>query len=177
MTARPEARAAIREPGPADAAALAALMRETFLAAYGDAAPAGDVAAHVARHFTPEAAARDLGDRSLHCLVVAVDDRWMGYASLALGVAPPAVVQGAAVQLRRFYLRPEGQGSGLADVLLAAALEGARRRGVGTAWLTVWQQAARARRFYERHGFRVAGSTTFRLGGVEQLDWLMVRPG
>lgn len=173
---RPEGRAAILEPSSADAAALAALMRETFLAAYGAAAPPADVAAHVARHFTPDTAAREIDDPALQCFVAAVQGRWMGYASLAFGAAPPAGVRGDAVLLRRFYLRSESHGSGLADALLEHALHAARRRGAGAAWLSVWQEAARARRFYERHGFRVVAPTTFRLGSVEQSDWLMVRP-
>jgi GNAT superfamily N-acetyltransferase len=60
-------------------------------------------------------------------------------------------------ELLRFFLVPEWWGSGVADVLHEAALDTLRQRGDSICRLWVLEANHRARRFYERRGWRLDG--------------------
>jgi GNAT superfamily N-acetyltransferase len=63
----------------------------------------------------------------------------------------------AAATLWQLFVRPRWQGTGLADRLHAAFVDRARELGYGYAWLATPAPHVRARRFYERRGWRVDG--------------------
>ena len=67
-----------------------------------------------------------------------------------------AVVDG---WLEALYVRPRAWGGGLARRLHAAAVEELERRGGERARLWVLEGNERARRFYERHGWRADGTS------------------
>ena len=83
--------------------------------------------------------------------LVAVDDgdRLAGYA-IAWGVYD----QG---ELANLCVTPEQLGSGLGRRLLEEVLARLETRGIRQVFLEVRESNARARRFYERHGFREVG--------------------
>jgi ribosomal protein S18 acetylase RimI-like enzyme len=68
----------------------------------------------------------------------------------------------AVVHLMAMWVRPEIRGSGAADDLVGAILAWAESEGAKTVRLDVMQANARARRLYERHGFRSTGHETVR---------------
>ncbi|WP_147124177.1 GNAT family N-acetyltransferase [Shimia ponticola] len=57
-----------------------------------------------------------------------------------------------------FNVHPDAQGKGAAQALMRNLVAEARDRGVWQLELYVNEANARARRFYEKHGFRVAGT-------------------
>lgn len=61
-------------------------------------------------------------------------------------------------RLERLYVRPAGWGSGVAQELHAAALDALREQGATSASLWCLVENPRARRFYEKHGWRLDGS-------------------
>ena len=65
----------------------------------------------------------------------------------------------AAGELRALYVVPESWGSGVAQALLAAALDAIRADGAVEASLWVVVENARARRFYEREGWTADGES------------------
>jgi ribosomal protein S18 acetylase RimI-like enzyme len=79
----------------------------------------------------------------------------------------------APVELVRFYVVRDWHGRGVAQRLMDACVAEARRRGGRTLWLAVWQENPRAIAFYRKAGFRLAGTTTFRLGSQVQDDDVM----
>jgi ribosomal protein S18 acetylase RimI-like enzyme len=58
---------------------------------------------------------------------------------------------------------------------MGAVVVAAAAAGAPALWLAVYARNARAVAFYRRHGFRVAGTSTFRLGAEVQDDWIMTR--
>lgn len=78
---------------------------------------------------------------------VLLDEQELGFAA----VAPP--------WLDALYVRPEAWGSGVAARLHDRAVEALRAAGVETARLWVLEENLRARRFYERRGWRPDGTT------------------
>jgi putative acetyltransferase len=130
----------IRPATPADAATLAAMQEE--------ASRAG-----VPHVYPPE----------LYPFPIdAVRERWRdftergGWAVLAgddgfVAIDPP--------WLEALYVRPHAWGGGAAGALHGAAVADLRARGVERAHLWVLERNDRARRFYERRGWRVDGET------------------
>ncbi|NVM97147.1 GNAT family N-acetyltransferase [Arthrobacter sp. SDTb3-6] len=186
----------IRQAASEEAAALAELASVTFALACPPGSAPEDIAAFIATHLTAESFARYLGDPSRAVFVAEEHGpaaaatpggsarrgaRLAGYSMLV--DAPPsdadvaaAVGGGAAVELSKCYARPHVHGTGLTAGLMAASLAWAATRGAEQVWLGVNGENARARKFYEKHGFRVAGSKRFQLGNRVEHDHVMVRP-
>jgi len=159
---------------------LADVAARTFPLACPPSATPDNVVAFIAENLTRERFAEYLADPDRVLLAARGDGRMLGYAMLIRGVADDADVQRAvldrpAVELSKCYVLPDAHGAGVSAALMTATLERARALGAACTWLGVNQQNERAQRFYAKHGFRVTGTKTFRLGdGVEE-DYVMVR--
>ena len=71
-----------------------------------------------------------------------------------------------------------GLAGGAAGALLEATLDAVRTaHGAGPAWLGTNADNARARAFYARHGFALVGERTYRVGGQDHADVVMLRAG
>jgi GNAT superfamily N-acetyltransferase len=92
----------------------------------------------------------------------AVRERWRAYTERGgwavldgedgfVAVDPP--------WLEAMYVRPSAWGAGVSDRLHGAAVAELRARGVERARLWVLEENGRARRFYERHGWRADGTS------------------
>lgn len=76
------------------------------------------------------------------------------------------------------YLLPEHMGRGYGGPLLEAAVETLGERGFRDALLWVLEENRRARRFYEKHGFRPAGDVMEQeIGGKRLREVLYLRLG
>jgi GNAT superfamily N-acetyltransferase len=64
-------------------------------------------------------------------------------------------------EVEQVYVAAEHRGSGVAAALLAAAERAVAAAGYRTAWLAVVAGNARARRFYEKCGWRDAGAHAY----------------
>lgn len=167
----------VRRALPAESDALSAFMRRLFLAAYAHSADAANVARYVEATFVPEQQARELADPALVTLLAEDGDEWAGYAQLRPASRPQVVLAAdAPAELWRFYLDPRWHGSGAAARLMQAIADRAAHAGADALWLYVWQQAPRAIRFYEKCGFRIAGTAVFMVGDRRNDDWVMWRP-
>jgi GNAT superfamily N-acetyltransferase len=160
---------------PADAAELGRFMARNFLAAYGHCSTPDNVATAVAEHYGEAAQLRQLLDSSRYNLIAFAGEEWVGHAQLHIGINPP---EGAgtlpALELSRFYVEEGHHGSGIAQAMMAQLKHEARSRGGASLWLSAWQDAPKAIRFYEKEGFRIAGRLVFMVGDDPKDDWLMV---
>lgn len=108
---------------------------------YLDSIPAGLWAANL-----------DQGGR--RSLVLEEGGRLLGTSSVGLSRWPDYPGLGEVVSL---YLLPEYIGRGYGGPLLEAAVETLAEQGFRDVLLWVLEENRRARRFYEKHGFRSAG--------------------
>lgn len=92
-----------------------------------------------ARHFDPE-----------NITVAVVDGKPVGYCHVE--------EQAHELFIRMLLLRPDYQGRGIGTRLLNAVIESAQAQSKGVS-LQVFKLNKRARKFYERHGFRVDSTT------------------
>lgn len=152
---------------------LAALAGRTFVAAYGAANTAADLALHLQQTCSVAYFTRRLADAGSAVLLAETAGGMAGYAELAEGMTPAGVPEPAR-QLVRFYLEQQWIGRGVSAPLMAAAIEEARSRAVEHLWLTVWEAAPRPIAFYKKCGFRQAGTITFTVGADPQRDLLMI---
>jgi ribosomal protein S18 acetylase RimI-like enzyme len=174
----------IRTALPTDAQALAALGERLWRETYAGLIPASNLELHLAGTFGARQQAAELADPGCHTLVLERAGALLGYALLRACRPESATASFHFVnplEVARFYVDATLHGRGAAQELMAAVLDHAATAGHDGVWLQVWEQNARAIRFYAKAGFTDAGEATFRVG--EQVDrdrllvhGLMVRP-
>lgn len=166
----------VRALAPNDASAYSAFAERLFREAYAGGYDPSDIDDYVARSFSPERQAAEIGEPGGRVLVIE-DQRngLLGYAHLRESPTPPELAGRYAVEIARFYVDRRWHGQGIARVLMSACVAEARSRGANALWLLVYQNNARAVAFYEKSSFRKAGTQPFRLGSRVDQDWLMVR--
>ncbi len=81
-------------------------------------------------------------------------------AGMASGL--PDATDPAVVHLMAMWVHPTIRGSGAADALVEAVLAWAKSQGAAVVRLNVMQANHRARRLYERCGFRITGRESIR---------------
>jgi GNAT superfamily N-acetyltransferase len=165
----------LARPGPADASRLADLaataFRETYLATNDPAA----IEEYVARALTPQPFALALADRRCELHWVLLDADPVGYLKLNRAGAQTEPDLDDGLEVEQVYLLAAHQGHGLGRTLVELAVDAARRHGLGSVWLGVWEANEKAIGFYRNLGFVPFGEHTFRLGDEEQRDLLMRR--
>lgn len=193
---QPHASVLVRPARADESAHVAWLAALTF----PSACPPGTSVATMAAHLSPDAV-RGWVDSDAHALLVAVDGDHgsstvpttptapLGYALVAFGepdgdeerqVLRTVVGAGPYAELSKIYVHPDVLGGGVAARLLEAAVAAVAERA-GTVgvdaplWLGTNAQNARAQSFYRKHGFEVAGTRAYDVGGVRHDDVVMVR--
>lgn len=162
----------VRRAGTVDADALDRLVREPALAMNGRAMPGACAGAGRDQRN----ALRELMDADLVTLVADARDGLRGFAQLRRGMRPPAEgwMRGS-LELRRHAVRARHRGAGVGIRLLEAALECARAQEATGVWLKVAKDATQAIAFYQRHGFRFAGTSLFIERQLRREHWVMHR--
>lgn len=162
----------LRDGGPADAAAIAALARRTFTETFGHLYRPEDLAAFLAGH-SEERWAAELADPAYPVRVAeAANGELVAYAKLG----PPSLPfepRGPSIELRQFYILGPWHGTGLAGELTNWVLARARETGAADLYLSVFVDNHRAQRFYARYGFERIGRYGFQVGTHIDEDHVM----
>ena len=164
-----------------DAVELAALAARTFPLACPPSVALADVASFIDANLSDARFAEYLTDPKRRIFTAARGGRIIGYTMLIDGVSDDSEVQRAvdirpAAEISKMYVLAAHHGSGVATALMDAALAAAAEWEAGCVWLGVNQKNERAQRFYQRCGFSVSGTRSFRLGDHTESDYVMVRP-
>jgi ribosomal protein S18 acetylase RimI-like enzyme len=188
----------VRPARPDESAHVAWLAALTFPLACPPGTPVATMAAHVAAHLAPaDFASWTTSDR--HALLVAVDQDaaggavgggpsdLLGYALVSYGdpdgaeerrVLRAVTGPGPYAELSKIYVHPQALGAGVATHLMAGAVDAAAgfagRGAAAPLWLGTNGQNERAQAFYRKHGFEVAGTRTYDVGGVRHDDVVML---
>ena len=166
--------------GPSHADELAALAAETFPLACPPTVTRHDVRDFIGQHLTSERFTEYLADPDRTLLLARDGGAAVAYAMLVH--APPAdpaiarlVTAMPSSEISKFYAAPAAHGTGSAGLLMDRVLAVCGDRGDAGTWLGVNQQNVRAQKFYRKHGFGVAGTKTFIVGGDVHDDYVMTR--
>ncbi|HSD17459.1 MAG TPA: GNAT family N-acetyltransferase [Thermomonas sp.] len=167
--------AMVRIANAHDADALAVLLREPFVAVGGrhEEALRGPVHDGQCRDDIPM---QEILSNRIDTLVAEAEEGLQGFLQLRWGErAPASGWMRGSVELRRHYVRSRHRGAGVAGRLLERAVDIARARAAVCIWLKVRKESPQAVRFYQKHGFRLAGTAMFADGARMRETWVMHR--
>jgi ribosomal protein S18 acetylase RimI-like enzyme len=167
----------LRRASPEDAPAVALVAGASFLEAFAGVLAGADILAHLARNSSIECFAAWAHDPlSVVTLAEHPDGAApVGYTVLTAPDLPIAAAPGD-IELRRIYTLQLAHGIGLGPALMARAVADAGAAGHRRLLLGVYAGNARARAFYERQGFAVAGTRQYRVGETLHDDLIYARP-
>jgi diamine N-acetyltransferase len=132
-----------------------------------------DLAHYMRQAFSLEQISSELSDPNSAFIIASVDSQPAGYAKLIYESTEPDIIAEWPVELSRLYSHQRYLGQGIGQALLDECISKAKDASRDVMWLGVWEYNPRAKRFYEKNGFRVVGSHTFQLGSDPQTDLLM----
>jgi ribosomal protein S18 acetylase RimI-like enzyme len=173
--------ASVRSAAQADTAELARVAAITFPLACPPSTTEQAKAEFIATQLSEAAFAGYLGADDHIVLIAELDGAAVGYTMLVTGEphdpdVAAAVSARPTVELSKVYVLPEHHGSGIAAALVEASVDAAAATGAASVWLGVNNENARANRFYEKSGFAIVGEKRFRLGEVDEDDFVRERP-
>lgn len=160
-----------RMAGPQDADILSRLGRETFTETFGHLYSEANLSAFLEGH-EPACWRRELADPRFRVRIGEAEEGPAAFAKLG-PLNLPFRVEAPAIELRQFYVLKPWHGTGAARELMAWALGEARSQGAEELYLSVFVDNARARRFYESHGFEYVGRYHFMVGTHADDDLIM----
>ena len=166
----------LRPATPADAAALAALGRDSFVAKFGHLYGPEDLDAFLAAYHAEAVVAGEIAEPTIRVMLAERDGALVGYCKLVLDCAWPEQARGSrAVELRQLYTAPDATGGGIGATLIDWALAGAAREGADEVQLSVWSGNHDAQRFYRRYGFEKIADIDFWVGAQRDDEFLFAR--
>lgn len=155
--------------------ALLVISRSTFFESYAQLNTAENMQAYMDNAFTAEKIGKELSDPQSDFYFAKMDNTVVGYLKLNFAAAQTDLKSADSLEIERIYVRKSHQGLGIGKMMLEKALQIAKKKGLATVWLGVWEQNPAAIGFYESQGFVPFGKHTFQLGEEAQLDILMQR--
>ena len=166
----------LRPALPADAPALAALGRDSFIAKFGTMYRPEDLASFLAEQHAPQIVAAQLADPAYRVMLAERDGALVGYCKLGLSCGWPEHARGShAIELKQLYTAPGATGGGIGSALMDWALAEARALGADEIQLSVWSGNTDAQRFYHRYGFAKVADTHFWVGEQRDEEFLFAR--
>lgn len=168
--------ALIRVGVDTDAPALAAFAARTFEETFAADNCQEDLRVHLAKAFGVPQQTLELRDPNTITLLAHIESALVAFAQVRRKDPPACVILHCPVELHRFYVDRPAHGKGIAQQLMQAVHEAARRFGGESLWLGVWERNPRAIAFYNKVGFIDRGSHDFFLGQDRQTDRVLVAP-
>jgi GNAT superfamily N-acetyltransferase len=156
-----------RQARSEDAAQVSALIGSTWAKFFAYSVTESDLETYLTQTVSEAQIRKEIGDESRYCLLA---------VRPAQDTSTGKPTTSKPVKLDRLYIQPTEQGGGLAALLLQDAEEEAKKRGYNGLWLGVWENNARAIRFYEKMGYVRRGEHFFWLGESKRRDWTMEKP-
>ncbi len=159
-----------RTPAPADGPALAAMARRCFAVTFGRRYEKHDLETFLDAAYGPNGMLAELEDPQADFRIALDGTNIIAYAKLSPLKAPACDPEPGALELRQIYVLGPWQGTGVAESLMAWALDRARALDAPEIYLTVFDDNHRAKRFYARHAFVDVGGCLFRCGSSVEDD-------
>ena len=160
-----------------DIAALAALGRDSFVAAFGHLYREEDLSAFLTKCYAEDAVAAEMADPAhRHCLAVDADGSLAGFCKLKFPSGYAEYSDAARpLALQQLYTAPARMGQGVGARLMDWALEQAQELGADAVQLSVWAENFAAQRFYARYGFAKIADIDFYVGSHRDEEFLFER--
>ena len=161
-----------RDARTIDGPALSAMARRAFTETFGNLYRQSDLTAFLDDAFGANGLPSQLSDPDFTVRLALDDGEIIGFVKMG-PVTFPGEWRPDAIELYQFYVLSPWHGTGVAQEMMAWALDHARSHGAREVILSVYVDNHRAHRFYERYGFRDIGRIAFRVGTTVDDDNLM----
>jgi len=164
----------LRSALPADAPAVAALGRDSFVAAFGHLYRADDLAAFLAEAYDATAVAAEIAASAFRHRLAEDEGRLVGFCKLRFP-SPYGEHSDAArpLALQQLYADPAHTGQGIGARLMDWALAEAGALAADAIQLSVWSGNSGAQRFYGRYGFAKIAEIDFMVGSHRDDEFLL----
>ncbi|MDP3927481.1 MAG: GNAT family N-acetyltransferase [Bacteroidota bacterium] len=153
-------------------AALAEIGASTFYETFAADNTEEDMQAYIGKTYAPKQIALNLAEPNIHYYLIYQGTEVMGYIKTIVQFEVEKL-EGKTLELEKIYLRKEAHGSGMAKVLMDAAIQLARTEKANNLYLGVWQENERALAFYKKSGFEIYNTRQFKLGARVCEDFLL----
>jgi diamine N-acetyltransferase len=157
----------------ADARLVAVLGAVTGYEAYYRQDDSHNLAGYITETSAPEKIRAEVADPNCTFFIIFDQGKAVGFAKMRRDSVHESVTSGNAIELQRIYIIEHVYGTGAGEFLFKHCIAYARAEGFETLWLGVWEQNARARRFYEKHGLRRVGTLDFPYGSEVGINHVM----
>jgi len=149
----------------ADAAPLAKLGADTFVAAFGHLYTPKDLADFLAEVHNEAAVAGEIASAECTHRLVEVDGALVAFCKLRYPTKFAEYSDARnPIELGQLYALPGHTGSGIGAQLVDWTLEVARKGAHDAVMLSVYAENFGAQRFYQRYGFAKIADITFKVG-------------
>ena len=169
----------IRPAVEADAEALGALGRQTFIDTFVDGFgipyPADDLEAFLDASFSAGATRTKLKEPGAAWWVAERDGALLAFANAGPNTLPHPDARPGHAELRRLYVAKSAQGLGLGTKLLAVALTWMEANTTGPLWIGVWSGNLKAQKLYAAYGFEKAGEYQYPVGAWLDDEFILRR--
>jgi diamine N-acetyltransferase len=163
----------IRMAGPADAALIADMSRQTFYETFAAQNSKENMDQFMEEQFGREKLMAEVTEPGSIFLLAFDGEEAVGYARMKESENPPELGNVPAIEIARIYAAAHTIGQGVGKALMQRCIELATSREKKMIWLGVWEHNQRAIDFYTKWGFGKFGTHIFPLGNDQQTDWLM----
>lgn len=164
----------LRKAAPSDAAALAKLGKDSFIAKFGHLYTDEDLAAFLSEAHTEAKVAGEIADPAMRVMLAeSGDGALLGYCKLIMACGWPEHARGGRViELKQLYTAPGRTGQGIGAALMNDALAQARTFGADEIQLSVYSENPGAQAFYARYGFAKVADIHFMVGAQRDAEFL-----
>lgn len=162
----------IRRATLADASVLAEIGRRTFDKTFTGTCTEDDMQEFLQENFNIDQVKKELSDPGDLFFFAEKDGQVAGYMRLKEDYQYFELMkQWKSLELKRIYIDEPFMGKGIAQQLIDFAENLAKEKNYEVLWLGVWEHNYRAKRFYEKMGFKDSGhSHPFPIGNTPQTD-------
>lgn len=155
-----------------DAAALSEIGNKTFYDTFTGTCTDEDMQQFLEVYFNIDQVSKELSDTDDYFYFAEIDNIPVGYLRLKEDYTGfDLMKKWKALELKRLYVLHTHHGKGIAQALMNFAISFAAQNNYEVIWLGVWEHNLRARKFYEKEGFKDTGYThDFPIGNTPQTD-------
>jgi ribosomal protein S18 acetylase RimI-like enzyme len=156
-----------------DVAIVQNIGRQTFYETFAESNTEEDMAKYLDENFSAGKVSAELNNPDSEFFITWDEDEAIGYLKLNTGKAQTELQDETSLEIERIYVKSEYHGKKVGQILYDKALEVAIAHGKQSIWLGVWEENARAIKFYEKNGFVSFDKHIFKMGEDEQTDIMM----
>ena len=152
---------------------LQTIGKKTFSETFGDDNNQLDLQKYLDEKFSKSQLLKELENPNSMFYFAKLKEEVIGYLKVNFQNAQSEPNHENAMEIERIYVLQSYYGKKIGLTLFNKSLAIAKEKGVPYIWLGVWENNARAIRFYEKNGFKAFDTHTFVLGDDPQTDILM----